>query len=129
MMIPHDWTPYHRVDDGELVGYLRPAVDDPELVTPVTLFGHPLADEPGEDWWAEQVLEDLGLSYLADRWELVREDGTTSRVVISECSPERVVVALAEFAQVIAPDGVDRSAEDWGKQWTLPVPTDRLRRL
>lgn len=127
-MIPSDWTPYHRVDDGELIGYLQPSADDADLVTPVSLFGHPLADEPGEDWWAEQVLEDLGLSYLADRWELVREDGTTSRVVISECSPERVVVALAEFAQVIAPDGVDRSSEDWGKQWTLPVPTDRLRR-
>lgn len=127
-MIPSDWTPYHRVDDGELIGYLQPAADDADLVIPVTLFGYPLADEPGEDWWAEQVLEDLGLSYLADRWELVREDGTTSRVVISECSPERVVVALAEFAQVIAPDGVDRSTEDWGKQWTLPVPTDRLRR-
>lgn len=126
-MIPSDWTPYHRTDDGELIGYLQPSAADADLVVPVTLFGHPLADEPGEDWWAEQVLEDLGLSYLADRWELVREDGTTSRVVISECSPEQVVVALAEFAQVIAPDGVDRSTEDWGTTWTLPVPTDRLR--
>jgi len=126
-MIPNDWTPYHRIDDGELIGYLQPSAADAELVMPVTLFGHPLADEPGEDWWAEQLLEDLGLSYLAERWELLREDGTTSRVVISECSPEHVVVALAEFAQVIAPNGVDRSTEDWGKKWTLSVPTDRLR--
>lgn len=126
-MIPTDWTPYHRVDDGELIGYLRPAPDTDGLVTPVTLFGHPLIDDIGEDFWAEEVLEGYGLSYLAERWDLDRGDGTTSRVVITECSPERLVVALAEFAQVIAPGGMDRRSEDWGQTWELPVPTDRLR--
>lgn len=121
-MIPSDWTPYYRLDDGELIGYLRPETETPDAVTPVTLFGHPLADEPGEQWWAEQVLEDLGLSYLAERWELQRPDGGTSRVVITECSPDRVVVKLAEFAQVVGdiPD-------DLNQQWELSVPTDRLR--
>ncbi len=125
-MIPGDWTPYHRIDDGELIGYLKPAGDD--LYTPVTLFGHPLSDESGEDFWAEDVLEGYGLSYLADRWTLDRGDGTTSRVVITECGPDHMVVALAEFAQVIAPEGTDRSTEDWGQTWQLPVPTDRLSR-
>lgn len=123
-MIPSDWMPYRRAD-GELVGYLRPAGTDAAgdpLVLPLTLFGHPLSDEAGEVWWAEDLLEQRGLSYLADRWALVDEDGEERRVVIIECSPERLVVALAEFAHVVG-----RPAENFGKQWVLPVPTDRLR--
>lgn len=123
-MIPNDWTPFHRVD-GELVGYLKPVGTDPAgdgLVLPMSLLGHPLSDEPGEVWWAEDLLETRGLSYLADRWVLTDDDGAPRTVVITECSPERVVVALAEFAHVVG-----RPAENFGKQWVLPVPTDRLR--
>ncbi|MFW6597828.1 hypothetical protein ACQBAU_17795 [Propionibacteriaceae bacterium Y2011] len=119
-MIPADWIPYHRTDDDELIGYLQPTANGDLL--PVTLFGHPLADEGGEEWWAADVLEGLGLSYLADTWELRGDDGSWSRVVINECDRERIVVANADFAKL-----VDRPSEMYGDRVTLPVPTDRLR--
>lgn len=118
-MIPTTWIAHHR-DDGELIGYLTPVADDAYL--PVTLFGHPLADEPGEQWWAADELERHGLSYLAETWELLDDDGTWSRVLITECSPQTVVVANAEFAQVVG-----RPPADIGAPTRLPVPTDRLR--
>lgn len=117
-MIPANWIPYHRLDDDELIGYLAPAPEAGEtLVRPVTLFGYPL-DEP---MWAEETLEERGLSYLAVEW-LLTEDAGERAVVINESSPDRLVVANADFAKAM-----DAPSEVIGTPIVLDVPTDRLR--
>lgn len=119
-MIPADWEPHHRTDDGEHVGYLVPLEDD--LVRPATLVGTWLG-EPSDRYDAEQVLDAVGLSYLIEPWELVHDDGTALRVVLLEISPHRVIVGDASGAQVVgAPRTEDSRIE-------LPNPTDRLRRV
>ena len=118
-MIPAEWEPHYRPDDGELIGYLIPA--DDELVIPTTIFGYRL--EPAMDRFAaEQVLNDLGLSYLANVWLLADEDGSERRVVLVECNADEVVVADAEFALVV---GAPREA---GDRQVITVPTERLHR-
>ncbi|MGJ9412461.1 hypothetical protein ACHAAC_07095 [Aeromicrobium sp. CF4.19] len=116
-MIPGHWEPYHRLEDMELVGYLVP---DGEQVVPVTLVGTPLA-EPSDRFAAEQELEAVGLSYLAEPWLLRHDDGSEQRVVVVEVDPERVVVANADFALVVG------APRDIGDRVELPNPTDRLR--
>jgi hypothetical protein len=116
-MIPADWEPHHR-DDGELIGYL--AAGERDLVVPINLVGHPIG-EAMERFAAEDMLEDAGLSYLAEPWMLRRDDGSEQRVVIVEVDANHVVVTDAQFALVVGrpADMVDRV--------TLTVPTDRLR--
>lgn len=116
-VIPTTWLPYYRIDDGELVGYLRPAG---ELFEPVTLFGYPLASA-SEQRWAEEVLDEAGLRYLADRWLLAHDDRPDQVVVIVEVDAERMVVANADFAQVIG------WQPNIGDRIVLDVPTNRLR--
>ncbi len=89
-----DWEPHHR-DDGELIGYLLPAERD--LVVPINLVGHPIG-EAMERFAAEDMLEDAGLSYLAEPWVLRHDDGSEQRVVIVEVDADRVVVTDAQFA-------------------------------
>ncbi len=117
-MIPADWRPHHRTD-GELIGYLAP--HDGDDVIAMTLLGTAVGG-PTDEWTAADRLDDLGLSYLADRWVLLHEDGSEQRVVLVEVDPERVVVANADFAQVVG------GPRDIGEQIVLDVPTDRLRR-
>lgn len=118
-MIPATWDPYYRLDDGELIGYLIPA--DGGLVVPATIFGHPL-DDAMDTFAAEQTLEDVGLSYLADAWWFRHDDAPDQKVVLVEASPEHLVVANADFALVVG------APRDIGDRIVLTVPTDRLRR-
>ncbi len=118
-MIPADWEPHHRAVDGEHVGYLV-GVDE-ERMRPMTLLGTPLAD-PSHRNEAEALLDAVGLSYLIEPWELVDEDGSATRVVLLEISPERVAVAEAASAQVV---GAPRTE---GSRIELPNPCRRLRR-
>ncbi|MET0692607.1 MAG: hypothetical protein ABWY56_01675 [Propionibacteriaceae bacterium] len=92
-MIPVHWTPHRRARDEELVGYLVPRGD---AVVPVTLFGYPLG-EPGEAGAAKALLEAVGLSVLADPWELELADGERVRVRIREVSADRLVVFTDDF--------------------------------
>ena len=82
-MIPADWQPHHR-DDGELIGYV--VAEENGLVVPVNLVGHPIGDAM-DRFAAEELLEDAGLSYLAEPWLLRHDDGTEQRVVIVEVEP------------------------------------------
>lgn len=118
-MIPADWLPYHRFDDGELIGYLAPAAEG--LSTPMSILGQPLG-EPGDDWTCEQTLEQTGLSYLADVWLLHHDDAPEQTVVLLEVDADRVVVGDADSANVVG------RPESMGWRTELPVPTDRLRR-
>ena len=75
-MIPTHWTPYRRVDDGEVVGYLAPGEGD--MHVPTSLLGHPLGVAmERED--ATELLERTGLALLADKWRLDREGARPAR--------------------------------------------------
>jgi hypothetical protein len=112
-VVPTSWIECRREEDGELVGFLVPSPlpDDTALVTPVTLFGYPLAG-PLAVRDAERILTDVGLSYLADRWQLRLDDGRWIRVEIVEVSPDEVVVQKATRGNI---DAVSH-------RFSLPVP-------
>ncbi len=107
-MLPQDWIEHRRPGDRELVGWVRP---EDEGFVAVDRLGH---DVTGiVDWHdAEQALEERGLHWLADLWQLALDDGRTVRVRMVEVSPERVVVKLDDFG--------DLRAEL--RTWTLPFP-------
>jgi hypothetical protein len=86
-VIPADWAPYERADDGELLGYFERVGN---LVRPVTVFGHPLG-EPGDPENGRDRFEALGLRYLAEPWVLTLPDRPEPvRVRILEASAHRV---------------------------------------
>ena len=116
-MIPAEWQPHHR-DDGELIGYV--VAEENGLVVPVNLVGHPIGAAM-DRFAAEKLLEDAGLSYLAEPWTLRHDDGSEQRVVIVEVDADHVVVTDASFALVV---GRPKEMVD---TVTLSVPTDRLR--
>lgn len=105
-----EWIEHRRTHDDELLGFLVP---DGEGFVPVTVFGYPIA-EPAERDEAEEQLNRLGLSYLAERWDLRLEDQTHIQVEIVEASPEQMVVKSVDFG----------SGLDYGTQFTLSAPVD-----
>jgi hypothetical protein len=110
-----EWIEHRRAYDDELLGFLVP---DGEGFVPVTVFGYPIAD-PAERDEAEEQLDRLGLSYLAERWNLRLEDETHIQVEIVEASPEQVVVKSVDFG----------SGLNYGTQFRLSAPVDdRLTR-
>jgi hypothetical protein len=116
-VIPKTWLPHHRSEDGELLGFLCPT--SAGRYVPVTVFGSPLGEDADADG-AQQVLEAVGLSYLADRWLLARPqhpDPVTVEIV--EASPERVRLKNVDF-------GLEH---DYGQIYVLEAPVDgSLRR-
>jgi len=110
-VIPADWTPHRRPEDGELLGWIRP---DGELWVPVTLLGH---DASGPIEWleAEEVLEAKGLSWLADIWMLERHGADPLRVRMVEVTPQRVVVKTDDFGAIDAP------VQEYELPWPAPA--------
>lgn len=82
------------------------------------MFGYPLG-EPSDLDSARQVLESVGLSYLAEKWllNLDRRDEPVS-VQIVEASPRRVVVKNVDYGY----EG------DIGDRFALDVPARLLER-
>jgi hypothetical protein len=109
------WVPVRREDDGELIGFVA---EGSAGWAPLTVFGHPLASE-GEREAAEDRLHAVGMSYLAEKWEL-RQGQDWISVQLLEASPAGVTVQLVDFF-----DHADR----YGQRHTLaaPVSTDDLR--
>ena len=111
-MIPADWTP-HRRDDGELLGWIRPEGED---WVAVDLLGHE-ASEALEWLDAEEILDERGLSWLADIWMLERHADDPVRVKLVEVTPGgvdeagRVVVQTDDFGAIDAP--VERFELPW----------------
>lgn len=108
------WVPVRREDD-ELIGFVAP---EPEGWRPLTVFGYPLA-EAGDRDAAEQRLHAVGMSYLAEKWELRDgEDWISAQLV--EASPTSVTVQLVDFFE---------HAARYGERTRLaaPVSTARLR--
>ena len=111
-MIPADWTP-HRRDDGELLGWIRPEADD---WVAIDLLGREAS--LAVDWLeAEEALEAIGLSWLADIWVLERGDAAPLRVRLVEVTPGktgeagRVIVQSDDFGAIDAP--VERFELSW----------------
>ncbi|MBE1878216.1 hypothetical protein [Myceligenerans pegani] len=96
-MVPQGWIP-HRREDGELVGWIRPEGDD---WVAVSLLGR---DVSGAVGWveAEEVLDELGLRWLAEIWTLERPGQDPLRVRIVDVRPGRVVVQTDDFGAVDA---------------------------
>lgn len=130
--MPHsDWTP-HRRDDGELLGWIRPADEqstDDHWVA-VDVLGR-TASEP-TDWLdAEAALEGRGLAWLADVWMLDGQEARPLRVRIVEVTPDkdrvagRIVVKEDDFGDVTRPP-TERYELAWPIPATLrpPLPTD-----
>lgn len=113
----NDWIEHRRSTDGERVGWVEPASDG---FVAIDLLGRRRTGVV--DWsTAEETLDDLGLSYLADPYEFRGDDGTWFRVRIAEVSP--LVIRVKK--------------EDWGDMrspqiyfsLTFPVTDDQLRAL
>ena len=91
-MIPEDWTE-HRREDGERVGWIRPAGD---LWQAIDLLGREVGT--ATEWLdAEAALERRGIGWLADRWWL-----GPNAVRISEVSSDGIVVVTDDYGAAAA---------------------------
>lgn len=104
-----------RREDGELIGFVAP---DGDGWQPLTVFGHPLSGV-GDHEAAEERLHAVGMSYLAEKWEL-RDGQDWISAQLVEASPSGVTVQLVDFFE---------HADRYGERTHLraPVGTDRLR--
>ncbi|MCS5495832.1 hypothetical protein NY547_01080 [Cnuibacter physcomitrellae] len=108
---------HRRGADGEILGWIEPR---DEGFVAIDLLGR---ERTGVvDWLtAEEALEAVGLSYLADPHELLLETGEWLRVRIAEVGPNEIRVKKDDWGAVGAPQ----------VYFTLPMPVseDRLRSL
>ncbi|WP_333909606.1 hypothetical protein [Pseudoclavibacter terrae] len=99
MTSPSDWIE-HRRGDGELLGWMRPHGDG---FVVIDLLGRECSGEL--DWFeAETLLDDLGIGYLADAYELRLENGAWLRVRITEVSTVRVRVKRDDWGDITVPN-------------------------
>ena len=92
-----DWIE-HRRGDRELLGWMRP---EGEGFVAIDLLGREISGEL--DWLAaEELLEERGIGYLADRYELQLDDGHWLLVRIVEVSPERIRLKKEDWGDVNA---------------------------
>ena len=91
-----EWIEHRRGLDGERLGWMKP-VGDGFVV--VDLLGR---ERTGVLEWldAEEALDDLGIGYLADAYELRLESGEWLRVRITEVSTEVIRVKKDDFGDV-----------------------------
>jgi hypothetical protein len=112
-----DWIEHRRPDDGERVGWMNPVGDG---FVAIDLLGRPQTDVV--DWMrAEETLDELGLGYLADPYELRLDDGSWLRVRIAEVSPAGIRVKKDDWG--------DTNATQLFYPVSFPVTADRLRPL
>jgi hypothetical protein len=112
-----DWIEHRRSDDGERVGWMKPVG---EGFVAIDLLGRRRTD--AVDWLhAEEVLDELGLGYLADPHELRLDDGSWLRVRIAEVSPAEIRVKKDDWG--------DMNATQIYYAVSFPVTEDQLRPL
>lgn len=104
-MLPADWIP-HRRADTEVVGWIVPAGDGFRVYDLLGRERTPM-DAAGEqmpiDWLAaEELLERLGIGYLADRWSLAFDDGADRPVRIAEAGVHGITVVADEYGAASA---------------------------
>lgn len=112
-----DWIEHRRSGDGERLGWMEPVGDG---FIAIDLLGR--RRTAAVDWMlAEEALDDLGLTYLADPHELRLDDGSWLRVRISEVSPHAICVKKDDWG--------DMTASQIYYSVSFPVTEDRLRPL
>ncbi len=93
------WIEHRRGRDGERLGWI--VMRDDGFVA-VDLLGRELTDVV--DWEiAETTLDDHGIGYLAELYELRLDDGQWLRVRIAEVTPARIEVKQDDGGAVGAP--------------------------
>lgn len=108
--------PHVRRSDNECVGYLR-MTEDGQFV-PIDLLWNEVA-EPLELTQAEALLEELGLSYLAEPWWLeIPDHPERVKVRIQEVTPDQVVLSNADYGY----------PADIGAPFTVSNPASTLHR-
>ena len=97
MTVGADWIE-HRRGDRERLGWMRPQGDG---FVVIDLLGREVS---GELEWldAEELLEERGIGYLADRFELEIEPGHWLLVRIVEASPDRIRLKKEDWGDVTA---------------------------
>lgn len=110
-----DAIEHRRGIDGERLGWIRPR-DDGFVV--IDLLGR---ERTGVvDWMeAEEFLDELGIGYLADPYELLTEAGTWLRVRIAEVGESEVRVKKDDWG--------DMTATQVYYTLPFPAPEDALR--
>lgn len=89
-----DWIEHRRSDDGELLGWMKPTGED---FIAIDLLGRSRTE--AVDWLtAEETLDELGLTYLADSYELRLNDGSWLKVRIAEVSPGGIRLQKDDWA-------------------------------
>jgi hypothetical protein len=97
-MPPESWIEHTRAGDRERLGWIRP---DGDGFVAHDVLGRELTSTV--DWLAaEEALDERGLHWLADLWQLELPDGTVERVRIVEATPARIVVKVDDFGAVDA---------------------------
>lgn len=97
-MIPRDWIE-HRRGDRERVGWIVP---DGKLFVAVDLLGRVRTPRPVEWLDAEELLDGLGIAYLAERYTLTVADGRERPVRIGEVTTDSVDVIADDFGAASA---------------------------
>jgi hypothetical protein len=120
-VLPLDWIE-HRRADGELLGWMLADADGFRVFD---LLGRERTSGDADgaiDWLAaEELLDDLGIGYLADQWTLCLPDGAERPVRIAEVSVRGITVVADEFG---AASAVGADLERF--RLSFPV-TDELR--
>jgi hypothetical protein len=97
--VSDDWIEHRRGDDRELLGWMKPVSDG---YVAIDLLGREIT--AAVEWLdAEETLDELGLGYLADKYELQLEDGNWLRVRIAEVSTREIRVKKDDWGDMTAP--------------------------
>lgn len=85
--------------DGELLGWMKPVEDG---FVAIDLLGRETTGVV--DWLeAEEALDDIGIGYLADPYELQLEDGRWLRVRLAEVSTDEIRAKKDDWGDMTAP--------------------------
>lgn len=90
---------HRRSSDGELLGWMEPVG---EGFVVIDLLGR-RRTEPVDWMTAEETLDDQGMAYLADPYELRLPDGSWLRVRIAEVSSAGIRVKKEDWGAIDAP--------------------------
>lgn len=89
----------HRRGDGERLGWLVPEGDGFAVVD---LLGRTRTEAPLDWLAAEEMLDALGIGYLADRYSLRLPNGVELRVRIGEVDTSGIVAVADDFGSASA---------------------------
>ncbi len=113
----NSWIEHRRGLDGELLGWMRTEGDG---FVVVDLLGRDRTQ--ALDWLAaEEFLEELGIGYLADKYEL-RHESEWLRVRIIEVSTSEIRLKKEDWGDMTAPTVYYQSKFPMDERELRPVP-------